>query len=120
MSEFITLKQLVDPENRSIEDGIVSRCVMHCMGKLPEMKEFADEVRAKGGVEILFTINGREVSLKRFLEEFERQHSWIVAKHAERLLDERLGKILDFAHEMDKEIRNKFRRAFGRDLGDFE
>jgi hypothetical protein len=93
---------------------------MHCLGKLPEMSKFADEVREKEGVEILFTINGHEVSLKRFLEEFERQHSWIVAKRAEKLLDERLGKLLDFAGEVERAAREKFRKAFGRDLGDFE
>lgn len=120
MSEFIPLKQLVDIEDRGKEDSIVSRCVMHCLGILPETRDFVFEAREKQGVEILFTINGHEVSLKRFLEEFERQHSWIVAKRAEKLLDERLGKVLDFASEIERTAREKFRKAFGRDLGDFE
>lgn len=120
MPEFIPLKDLVDPDDRSKEDSIVSRCVMHCLGKLPEMIKFTDEAREKQGIEILFTINGHEVSLKRFLEEFERQHSWIVAKHAERILDERLGKILDFASEIERTARDRFRKTFGRDLGDYE
>jgi len=120
MSEFIPLKQLVDLGDRSVEESIVSRCVLHCLGNLPETKRFTDDVRERGGVDILFTINGHEVSLKRFLEEFQRQHAWIVAKRAEALLDERVGKLLDFVSELERAAREKFKKAFGSDLGEWE
>jgi len=121
MSEFIPLKKLVDPLDRNVEEGVLSRCIMHCLGDLPvKSPAFLDEIREKDGIEVFLTINGREVSLKHFLDAFERQYSQIVAKHAVKLLDERLGKFFDFAGEFERAAREKFRETFGRDLGDFE
>jgi hypothetical protein len=120
MTEFIKTEDLVDPKDRTKEDRIVSCCVMHVMSQLPDLNPFMEEWTQKGGIEVHFTINGREFSLGKFLEEFERQLERIVAKQAEQLLDDRVGKLMDFVHEVDREARAKFKKEFGRDLGDYE
>jgi len=120
MTEFIKAEDIVSVKDRRVEDTIVSQCVMHCLSQLPDLNAFMEEYQEKGGVEVHFTINGREIALGRFLGEFERQHARIVARRAEQLLDERVGKLLDFAHALEKECKSKFRKEFGRDLGDYE
>jgi len=120
MSEFIKAEDVVSATNRNVEDRIVSRCIMHVLSQLPDLNKFMDEYSARGGIEVEFKINGREVLLGKFLEEFKRQHDWIVAKTAQQLLDARVGKLMDFTYEVEKEARAKFRKEFGRDLGDHD
>lgn len=113
MSEFISAKEYIDDR-----DGIVSHCIFHCLGNLPLDESFKREWDEKKGIEICLTFNGREVPFKKFLEEFQRQHGWMLAKRAEKILDERMGRVLDAMGDLEKAAKERFRKLFARELGD--
>ena len=112
MSEFIPMKDLIDDDAR---DGIVSHCVFHCLATLSLDEQIRQSCVARGGVEAHLTFNGREVSLKKFLEEFERQYDYLLAKRAERLLDARMGSVSDALYDLEKRAKAHFRKLFERE-----
>jgi exonuclease VII small subunit len=115
MSEFISAEECIADDRRN---GIVSHCVFHCLANFPLDESFRKEWQDKKGVEVCLTFNGREVSLKKFLEEFERQYGWMLAKRAEKILDERMGRVLDAMGDFEKFTKERFRKLFARELGD--
>ena len=115
MSETITLEEITTGKER---DTIVSHCIFHCVAELMKSEEFMTRIKEEKKIEVCLTINGTEVSLRSFLEEFQRQHDWMLSKVAERALSERMSKFFDFASGLDRMMRDKFREAFGVEIDD--
>jgi hypothetical protein len=116
MKEVIPLKDLVDAEDRSKENSILSHCIMHTLGRFDEKnKAIMEEIQRDKEVTVELKLNGRPVSLKSFLMEFERQHERMLAAVAKEAVEKRLGDVMDKIYDVERFVKDKFREAFNQD-----
>lgn len=69
----------------------------------PVLKE---ELGTAKSIEMHLTLNGHEVSLRSFLNQFQEHHDRMLKEAAEKLLQHRLGKLHDAIYKVEREAAN--------------
>lgn len=103
MTETFTLKEVCD--DVATRDTIVSYCVLDALSQLNAFidPKLTEEIKASQSVEMHLTLNGREVSLRAFLNQFQTEHTRMLKEMAEHLLKERMGKLQNTIYKLEQE-----------------
>lgn len=109
MKEVIKLEELTSPLGRNT---ILSHCIFHTIAAL-KYDELTAEIRDTKELTVEMSINGRPVSLRKFLSEFERQHEWMLTQRAKEVFHEKMSPLMDTVFELERHIKAQFNEAFG-------
>jgi hypothetical protein len=110
MGEKVSIKEATE------HNSLIGYCLMQAMGKASTANKVMETIRpGDEHIEVVLTINGVEVSLRGFLEQYNSQTEEWVHRQARRLFEDRLRAFEETLERGRKALSSFFRQQFPDD-----